>query len=40
MSPGFYEELVMTHIKNMIILMAIAPLTALLCWAVWVWMVG
>jgi hypothetical protein len=29
----------MTHIKSMILLMAIAPLTALLCWALWVWMV-
>jgi len=29
----------MTHIKNMMILMAIAPLTALLCWAIWVWIV-
>lgn len=29
----------MTHIKSMILLMTIAPVTALLCWAVWAYLI-
>jgi len=28
----------MTHIKSMMVVMAIAPATALVCWAIWTWM--
>ena len=29
----------MTHIKSMIVLMLIAPVTAVVCWAVWVYLI-
>jgi len=28
----------MTHIRNMLILMTIAPATALVCWAIWAYL--
>jgi hypothetical protein len=29
----------MTHIKNMLLLMLIAPVTAVACWAIWVYLI-
>jgi hypothetical protein len=29
----------MTHIKSMIVLMLVAPVTAAVCWAIWVYLV-
>ena len=29
----------MTHIKSMLVLMLVAPVTAIACWAIWVYLV-
>jgi hypothetical protein len=35
-APFPLKELMMTHIKSMVLLMMVPLVTALLCWAVWV----